>query len=143
MRRSSSAGHPRSRRETISGPMTEGARGAPSFRARTPTIQTRLPTSTVTLELRRVALQVGADTHIHPTSLALAAGGFNTLLGETLAGKTTLLRLIAGLVKPTSGQVLFGGRDVTGVPVQRRRVSMVYQQFINYPNLSVFENIAS
>jgi glycerol transport system ATP-binding protein len=97
----------------------------------------------VSLELREVGLQVGADIHIHPTTLALAPGGFNTLLGETLAGKTTLLRLMAGLVKPTAGRVWFGGRDVTGVPVQRRRVSMVYQQFINYPNLSVFENIAS
>jgi glycerol transport system ATP-binding protein len=97
----------------------------------------------VSLELRQVALQVGADTHIHPTTLTLRAGGFNTLLGETLAGKTTLLRLMAGLVKPTSGQVWFGGRNVTGVPVQQRRVSMVYQQFINYPNLSVFHNIAS
>jgi len=97
----------------------------------------------VTLELRQVALQVGADIHIHPTSLALADKGFNTLLGETLAGKTTLLRLMAGLVKPTAGEVWFGGRNVTGVPVQARRVSMVYQQFINYPNLNVFENIAS
>ena len=97
----------------------------------------------MTLELRQVALRVGADTHIHPTSLALADKGFNTLLGETLAGKTTLLRLMAGLVKPTGGEVWFGGRNVTGVPVQKRRVSMVYQQFINYPNLSVFDNIAS
>jgi glycerol transport system ATP-binding protein len=97
----------------------------------------------VTLELRQVSLRSGAEMHIHPTSLALAPRGFNTLLGETLAGKTTLLRLMAGLVKPTAGSVWFGGRDVTGVAVQRRRVSMVYQQFINYPNLSVFDNIAS
>ena len=97
----------------------------------------------MTLELREVALQVGADMHIHPTSLTLAERGFNTLLGETLAGKTTLLRLMAGLVKPTGGEVWFAGRNVTGVAVQRRRVSMVYQQFINYPNFSVFENIAS
>jgi glycerol transport system ATP-binding protein len=97
----------------------------------------------MTLELRNVALRVGAETHIHPTSLTLAPRGFNTLLGETLAGKTTLLRLMAGLVKPTSGEVWFGGRNVTGQPVQSRRVSMVYQQFINYPNFSVFENIAS
>jgi glycerol transport system ATP-binding protein len=95
------------------------------------------------LELREVGLQVGADVHIHPTTLTLAPARFNTLLGETLAGKTTLLRLMAGLVKPTSGRLAFGGRDVTGFPVQRRRVSMVYQQFINYPNLSVFDNIAS
>jgi glycerol transport system ATP-binding protein len=97
----------------------------------------------VSLELREVALRDGAATHIHPTTLALASGGFNTLLGETLAGKTSLLRLMAGLVKPSAGAVWFAGRDVTGVPVQRRRVSMVYQQFINYPNLSVFDNIAS
>ena len=97
----------------------------------------------MSLELRQVSLRVDAETHIHPTSLALQSGGFNTLLGETLAGKTTLLRLMAGLVKPTTGEVWFGGRNVTGVPVQQRRVSMVYQQFINYPNLSVFANIAS
>ncbi|KAB2876205.1 MAG: ABC transporter ATP-binding protein [Burkholderiaceae bacterium] len=97
----------------------------------------------MTLALRQVALQVGGDVHIHPTDLALGERGFNTLLGETLAGKTTLLRLMAGLVRPTSGEVWFDGRNVTGQPVQRRRVSMVYQQFINYPNLSVFENIAS
>lgn len=97
----------------------------------------------MSLELRQVSLRVDAEPHIHPTSLALKAGAFNTLLGETLAGKTTLLRLMAGLVKPSAGEVWFGGRDVTGVPVQQRRVSMVYQQFINYPNLSVFANIAS
>ena len=97
----------------------------------------------VTLELKDVSLRVGADVHIHPTGLKLADKGFNTLLGETLAGKTTLLRLMAGLVRPTGGEIWFGERNVTGVPVQARRVSMVYQQFINYPNQSVFENIAS
>ena len=97
----------------------------------------------VTLELKDITLRVGADVHIHPTTLKLAERGFNTLLGETLAGKTTLLRLMAGLVKPTAGQVWFGGRDVTGMPVQQRAVSMVYQQFINYPNQTVYENIAS
>ena len=97
----------------------------------------------MSLELRDLSLRVGADTHVHRTSLQLAPKGFNTLLGETLSGKTTLLRLMAGLVKPTGGTLWFNGKDVTGVPVQRRRVSMVYQQFINYPNLSVFDNIAS
>jgi len=97
----------------------------------------------MTLELREVCLRVDARTHIHPTTLVLAERGFNTLLGETLAGKTTLLRLAAGLVRPSEGAVFFAGKDVTGVPVQQRRVSMVYQQFINYPNLSVYDNIAS
>jgi len=95
------------------------------------------------LELKNVVRRVGAQTHIHETSLALRPGGFNILLGTTLAGKTTLMQLMAGLVAPTSGQVWFGGRDVTGVPVQKRNVAMVFQQFINYPNLSVYENIAS
>jgi glycerol transport system ATP-binding protein len=95
------------------------------------------------LQFKDVALRVGGDVHIHPTNLILEPRGFNTLLGETLAGKTTLLRLMAGLVRPTSGEVWFDGKDVTGVAVQQRRVSMVYQQFINYPNFSVFDNIAS
>ena len=95
------------------------------------------------LELKNVVRRVGAHTHIHETSLALRPGGFNILLGTTLAGKTTLMQLMAGLVAPSAGRVWFGGRDVTGVAVQKRNVSMVFQQFINYPNLSVYENIAS
>ena len=97
----------------------------------------------MTLELRDVAFRVGGDTHIYPTSLSLKEGAFNILLGTTLAGKTTLMQLMAGLRRPTSGEVWFGGNNVTDLPVQKRNVSMVYQQFINYPNLTVFENIAS
>jgi len=95
------------------------------------------------LELKTVVKRVDMDTHIHRTSLTLESGGFNTLLGPTLSGKTTLMLLMAGLEQPTHGEVWFDGRNVTGMPVQRRNVSMVYQQFINYPNLSVYENIAS
>ncbi len=95
------------------------------------------------IELRKVTKQVGAETHIHETNLSLEKGGFNVLLGTVLSGKTTLMRLMAGLEPPTTGQVWFDGEDVTGVPVQKRSVAMVYQQFINYPNLSVFDNIAS
>ncbi len=97
----------------------------------------------MTLILKDVTLNVGAETHIYPTSVELAEHGFNILLGTTLAGKTTLMQLMAGLVKPTSGEVWFDGKNVTGVPVQKRNVSMVHQQFINYPNMTVFENIAS
>ena len=67
----------------------------------------------------------------------------NILLGPTLSGKTSLMRLMSGLDQPTSGTVHFNGEDVTGVAVQKRNAAMVYQQFINYPNLTVFENIAS
>ena len=97
----------------------------------------------MTLELRIVEKRVGAETHIHPTSVVMEDGSFNVLLGTTLAGKTTLMQLMAGIQKPTAGEIWFRGRNVTHVPVQKRNVSMVYQQFINYPNLSVFDNIAS
>ncbi len=97
----------------------------------------------MTLELQDITRSVGGEVHLHPLSLRLEAGPFNTLLGTTLAGKTTLMQLMAGLEKPSSGRVLFRGQDVTGVAVRRRNVAMVYQQFINYPNFTVFENIAS
>jgi glycerol transport system ATP-binding protein len=97
----------------------------------------------VTLELKQVTTIVRGETHIDDVSLTLAHGTLNILLGPTLAGKTSLMRLMAGLDAPTRGSVLFDGKDVTGVPVRRRSVAMVYQQFINYPNLTVFENIAS
>jgi glycerol transport system ATP-binding protein len=97
----------------------------------------------MSLELKKVTKRVGAEVTIYETSLVLEEGSFNTLLGPTLAGKTTLMQLMAGLDRPTTGEIWFRGTNVTGVPVQRRNVSMVYQQFINYPNFTVYENIAS
>ena len=81
--------------------------------------------------------------HIDDACLSFEPGSFNVLLGRTLAGKTSLMRLMAGLDRPSSGRVMMNGADVTGMPVRQRNVSMVYQQFINYPTLTVFENIAS
>ncbi|MDX3929754.1 MAG: ABC transporter ATP-binding protein [Shinella sp.] len=95
------------------------------------------------LELKDVTKVSGAETHIHPTNLVLERGSLNVLLGPTLSGKTSLMRLMAGLDRPTSGAILFDGKDVTGVRVQDRSVAMVYQQFINYPAMTVYENIAS
>ncbi len=95
------------------------------------------------LELQGVTRKVGADTHLYPTSVTLMSGAINVLLGATLAGKTTLMRVMAGLDRPSDGKVIADGVDVTGVPVRERQLAMVYQQFINYPSLSVFENIAS
>ncbi|OWY29297.1 ABC transporter ATP-binding protein [Herbaspirillum robiniae] len=97
----------------------------------------------MTLELKQVVKTVGAETHLYPLDLTLAAGGINVLLGPTQAGKTSLMRIIAGLDKPTGGRILVDGKDVTGVGVRERNLAMVYQQFINYPGLSVYENIAS
>ncbi|RMC35503.1 ABC transporter ATP-binding protein [Paracoccus alkanivorans] len=97
----------------------------------------------MTLELRGVAKSVGGRVHIHPTDLAMQPGSMNVLLGPTLAGKTTLMRLMAGLERPTGGRLFWNGKDVTGQRVQDRKVAMVYQQFINYPSMNVYDNIAS
>ncbi len=97
----------------------------------------------MTIELKNVVKRVGAEVHIHETSVAFESDGFNILLGTTLAGKTSLIQLMAGLERPTSGEIWLDGRNVTAVSVQKRNVSMVHQQFINYANFSVFDNIAS
>ncbi len=93
--------------------------------------------------LDQVSKTVGRETHICDVSLTLERGTLNVLLGPTLSGKTSLMRLLAGLDRPSSGRVLIDGTDVTGVHVRDRSVAMVYQQFINYPSLTVYENIAS
>ena len=95
------------------------------------------------LTLERVTKVVNGRTHIHATSLTLEKGTMNVLLGPTLAGKTSMMRLMAGLDQPTAGRLLWNGTDVTGMRVQDRAVAMVYQQFINYPAFTVYENIAS
>ena len=97
----------------------------------------------MSLELRRVEKKVGQDTHIYRTDLSFQKNSINILLGSTLAGKTTLMQIMAGLDKPTNGEIWFDNKNVTGMAVQKRNVSMVYQQFINYPNFTVFDNIAS
>lgn len=97
----------------------------------------------MTLELRSVSKVVEGVTHIHPTNLTLNKGTMNVLLGATLSGKTSLMRLMAGLDVPTTGRVFWEGTDVTGQRVQDRKVAMVYQQFINYPSMTVYNNIAS
>jgi len=97
----------------------------------------------MSLELINVSKRVGVDQHIYPTDLTLEPGCINILLGTTLSGKTTLMQMMAGLDPLTTGSLRFNGKDVTKTAVQKRNVSMVYQQFINYPSFSVFENIAS
>lgn len=97
----------------------------------------------MTVALDKVSCSVDGVATIRDVSLTLARGTLTVLLGPTLAGKTTIMRLLAGLDKPTQGRVLVDDKDVTGIDVRRRSVAMVYQQFINYPSLTVYENIAS
>ncbi|MEZ5664091.1 MAG: ABC transporter ATP-binding protein [Burkholderiaceae bacterium] len=95
------------------------------------------------LTLEQVGKTVGPSVHLYPMSLSPAPGAVTVLLGATQAGKTSLMRLMAGLDVPTQGRVLVDGHDVTGMPVRERNVAMVYQQFINYPSMTVYDNIAS
>lgn len=95
------------------------------------------------LEIRGISKQVAGVTHIKPTSLVLEPGHFNVLLGETGAGKTSLIKMMAGLDPIASGNIFIDGRDVTRLSTQKRNVSLVHQFFVNYPHMTVFENIAS
>src|ERR1700739_791101 len=97
----------------------------------------------MSVALDHVTRAVDGIPTIRDVSLTLEKGTLSVLLGPTLAGKTSIMRLLAGLDKPTAGRVLVDGKDVTGFDVRQRSVAMVYQQFINYPSLSVYENIAS
>lgn len=97
----------------------------------------------MSLILENIELNIDGEPHIYQTNLVLKKSTINILLGPTLSGKTTLMRLMAGLDKPTAGRIMWNGEDVTGKRVQDRDIAFVYQQFINYPSLSVYENIAS
>jgi glycerol transport system ATP-binding protein len=97
----------------------------------------------MSVTLDRVTRTVDGLPTIRDVSLTLESGTLSVLLGPTLSGKTSIMRLLAGLDKPTTGRVLVDGKDVTGIDVRQRSVAMVYQQFINYPALTVYENIAS
>ncbi len=94
------------------------------------------------LVLEQVSKVVDGEVHLEGIDLRLTSGSLHVLLGQTLSGKTSLMRLLAGLDRPSAGTLRLDGADLTRVPVWRRRVAMVYQQFINYPHLTIYENIA-
>lgn len=95
------------------------------------------------LALEGISKKVGPETWLKGMDIAPRSGAVTVLLGATQAGKTSLMRIMAGLDVPTAGRVVVDGKNVTGVPVRERDVAMVYQQFINYPSLNVRDNIAS
>lgn len=76
-------------------------------------------------------------------SFEVGDGEFVTFLAPTGEGKTTLLRILAGVERPDSGRIFYDGREVTNVPVQERNIAMVYQWFVNYPSMTVYDNIAT
>ena len=95
------------------------------------------------ISIENINLSVDNETYLKDISLDFEPGSTNIFLGRTLAGKTSLLRIMAGLDRPDSGRIIVDGEDVTGMVVRKRNVSMVYQQFINYPSFTIYDNIAS
>jgi len=94
------------------------------------------------LELSGLSLTVAGATHLAEVSAGFHKGQLTTLLGRTGAGKTSLMRAIAGLLTPDQGRVTLDGRDWSRLAPWQRPVAMVTQQFINYPHLSVLDNVA-
>lgn len=95
----------------------------------------------MTLRAENLSLTVGNEIHLHSVGFELARGRLYTVIGRTLAGKTTLLKTIAGLQEPDGGTITLDGTPFADLPVWRRGVAMVYQQFINYPHLCVLDNV--
>jgi spermidine/putrescine transport system ATP-binding protein len=94
------------------------------------------------VSLTGISKRYGSFTAVHPLDLAVPAGSFFALLGASGCGKTTTLRMIAGLETPTSGTVRLGGQDVTALPPYKRPVNTVFQNYALFPHLDIYENVA-
>ncbi|SEW44529.1 carbohydrate ABC transporter ATP-binding protein, CUT1 family [Cognatiyoonia koreensis] len=97
----------------------------------------------MTLQVNNITKVVNGQVHIKPTTLTLETGHFNVLLGKTGSGKTSLIKMMAGLDPIADGQIIMDGNDVTKLSTQKRNISLVHQFFVNYPHMTVFDNIAS
>ncbi len=93
------------------------------------------------IEFKNIVVDFGESIAIDNINLTVKKKELVTLLGPSGCGKTTSLSVIAGLIAPTSGQVLFNGYDVTKKPPQQRKLGLVFQNYALYPHMSVFENI--
>ena len=100
------------------------------------------PAGATQVELNRVTLSYGAAVAVEALDLRIEKGSFCTLLGPSGCGKTTLLRSIAGLVTPSSGNILIKGRRVNDVPIHQRNIGLVFQNYALFPHKNVFDNVA-
>jgi iron(III) transport system ATP-binding protein len=93
------------------------------------------------IQLQRVSKRLGDTLAVDDVQLEIEAGELFFLLGPSGCGKTTLLNLIAGLIEPSSGRILFGNRDVTALPTNQRNAVMCFQSYALWPHLSVADNV--
>ncbi|MGF7159963.1 spermidine/putrescine transport system ATP-binding protein [Rhodoligotrophos appendicifer] len=98
--------------------------------------------SDVAVQLNNVSLAYGSFIAVKDVSLSIPKGSFVTLLGPSGCGKTTILRSIAGLVHPTGGEIIVAGRRINDVPIHKRNIGLVFQNYALFPHKSVFDNIA-
>ncbi|MFJ2296037.1 ABC transporter ATP-binding protein [Streptomyces sp. NPDC087894] len=94
------------------------------------------------VRLTGISKTYGSFTAVHPLDLTVPQGSFFALLGASGCGKTTTLRMIAGLEEATTGTVSLGGRDITDLPPYKRPVNTVFQSYALFPHLDVSENVA-
>ncbi|WP_423833994.1 ABC transporter ATP-binding protein [Streptomyces manipurensis] len=94
------------------------------------------------VRLSGISKHYGTFTAVHPLDLTVPQGSFFALLGASGCGKTTTLRMIAGLEEPSTGTVHLGDREVTHLPPYKRPVNTVFQSYALFPHLSIYENIA-
>src|SRR6185295_15573778 len=105
------------------------------------TLAQKRPPPLVSIQVERVSKRLGSTLAVDRAELEVRAGELYFLLGPSGCGKTTLLNLIAGLLEPSEGRILFDGRDVTRLPTHERNAVMCFQSYALWPHLSVAENV--
>jgi len=98
--------------------------------------------TTAAVELTGVVKDFGALVAVNGFDLSIPEGTFLTLLGPSGCGKTTILRMIAGLEEPTEGDILIKGRRVNDIPIHKRNIGLVFQNYALFPHKTVFDNVA-
>lgn len=94
------------------------------------------------IEFKEVAMRYGETEVLKSVDLEIEAGKFYTLLGPSGSGKTTILRLIAGFLTPSAGDILFEGAKINNTPPEKRKVNTVFQNYALFPNMNVYDNVA-